>query len=200
MARSTLLGIGAGLAAGALAGYLVGYGQGRDAAEREAALAPPAAPAAAAPAPGGLPTDALERIETNRRLVAADPKDRPAWVQLGNDYFDTHQREKAIAAYAEALALQPDDPDVLTDQGVMYRETGAFDRAVANFEKASRIDPRHVQSLYNLGVVQAHDLRSPDKATAAWRKVIEIAPASPQAAEARKGLAEIGRPERASPR
>ena len=197
MPRKALYGIVAGVVAGALVGYLLGYERGIDAAARvrqweQGAAAPAPAPGTAAGSPAPLPTESLQRIEVNRRLVAQNPRDRQAWVHLGNDYFDTHQREKAIAAYAEALKLGPDDPDVLTDQGVMYRETGAFDLAIANFERASRIDPRHAQSLYNLGVVQRYDKHDPEKAAAAWRKVIEVAPASPQAAQARQALAEIG--------
>ena len=46
----------------------------------------------------------------------------------------------------------------------MYRDIGQFDKAIANFEKANQVDPKHVQSLFNLGVVYAHDLKQPKKA------------------------------------
>jgi len=81
---------------------------------------------------------------------------------------------------------------VLTDQGIMYRETGAFDRAIANFEKANRLEPTHVQSLFNLGVVYAYDLKRTDKALEAFRRVVEVAPTSPQAAQARQAMAALG--------
>ena len=75
----------------------------------------------------------------------------------------------------------------------MYRDTGRFDEAIANFEKAGKIDPKHVQSVYNLGVVWANDKHDAAKAAAAFNKVIAIAPGSPQAVEARKALADIGK-------
>ena len=125
------------------------------------------------------------------QIVRQDPKNVGAWIQLGNDYFDTQQRQRAIDAYARALELQPNNPDVITDQGVMYRELGAHDKAIANFKKANELDPKHIQSLYNLGVVYAHDLKDADKAAQAWRRVIDVAPGSPQAAQALQGLAEL---------
>ena len=163
---------------------------------------PPAAPAESSPgtatpsSPGGQPPRP-QPIEYQQRIVAAeqivrqDPKNVGVWIQLGNDYFDTQQRQRAIDAYARALELQPNNPDVITDQGVMYRELGAHDKAIANFKKANELDPKHIQSLYNLGVVYAHDLKDADKAAQAWRRVIDVAPGSPQAAQALQGLAEL---------
>lgn len=157
---------------------------------------PPQFPAAGSPA-GAMPplpaagSDPQQRILAAEQIVQQEPKNVRAWIQLGNDYFDTRQRQRAIDAYAKALELQPDNPDVLTDQGVMYREIGAHEKAIANFEKANELDPKHVQSLYNLGVVYAHDLKDASKATQAWRRLIDVAPGSPQAAQALQGLAEI---------
>ena len=97
-------------------------------------------PPGAAPGmpPGGMPAPApgdnfQARITAMQAVVARDPKNFDAWVQLGNDYFDTRQPQKAIDAYGRALELKPDNPNVLTDQGVMYRDIGQFDKAIANF-------------------------------------------------------------------
>jgi cytochrome c-type biogenesis protein CcmH/NrfG len=155
--------------------------------------APPSAPTAAIPPPA--PGEIQRRIAAEEQLVAQDPRNVRAWIDLGNDYFDTHQRQKAIDAYGKALELQPNDPDVLTDQGVMYRDLGAYDKAILNFKKASEIDPKHLQSAFNLGVVYAHDLKDTAKAIQAWHRIIEIAPASREAAQAQQAIEEIqGRP------
>jgi cytochrome c-type biogenesis protein CcmH/NrfG len=145
--------------------------------------------------PGAAPDfQTQQRIAIAEQLVKKEPKNVQAWIQLGNDYFDTHQAQKSVDAYSKALALKPNDPDVLTDQGVMYRELHAYDKAVANFEKANQVDPRHVQSLYNLGVVWAYDLRDNQKAARYWGRVIELAPGSPQAVQARQNLASLPAP------
>jgi cytochrome c-type biogenesis protein CcmH/NrfG len=146
----------------------------------------------AAPVPSAGNMDYQRRIATAQQVVAQDPKNLQAWIELGNDYFDTQQRQKAVDAYARALELKPKDPgvvaNVLTDQGVMYRELGAFDKAIANFQKANQADPKHVQSLFNLGVVYLNDLKQPKKAIEAWNKVIQTAPQSEQASQARNAI------------
>jgi tetratricopeptide (TPR) repeat protein len=113
--------------------------------------------------------------------TAPDPK---RWIALGNRYFDTHQRDKAIEAYAKALELDPNNPDVLTDQGVMYSETTQYEKAIANFQKAQAIDPKHLPSLLNLGMLYAQYLKDYDQAIKTWKRVIEIAPTTVQAAKA----------------
>jgi cytochrome c-type biogenesis protein CcmH/NrfG len=144
--------------------------------------------------PGGpmLPSAEVQaRIARIEAAVQADPKNFAAWFSLGNEYFDTHQHQKAVDAYAKGLAIKPDNPDVLTDQGVMYRDLGQFDKALANFQKANKLDPNHVQSLFNIGVVYANDLKKPDEAAKAWTKVLTVAPASQQAAQARQMLSQL---------
>ena len=115
---------------------------------------------------------------------AAPSSDARRWIALGNQYFDTHQRDKAIEAYAKALELEPDNPDVLTDQGVMYSETTQYEKAIANFRRAQEIDPRHLPSLLNLGMLYAQYLKDYDQAVETWQRVITIAPTTVQAAKA----------------
>ena len=206
MNKNLLLGAVGGLLVGVLVGYTIGLSKGMSEAQKLLGSAPLPAFDAAPPMPAGMPPgtpggmpapgpspEVFQRIEMNQKLVARDPKLVGVWIQLGNDYFDTRQPQKAIDAYARALALDPNNPDVLTDQGVMYRDTGRFDEAIANFEKATKIDPSHVQSAYNLGVVWANDKRDAARATAAFTKVIALAPSSPQAADARRAMAELGK-------
>jgi len=160
------------------------------------AMPQPAMPPGAMP-PGAMPPGAVSEnphVAAAQQILARDPKNVKAWIALGNEYFDAHQPQKSIDAYAKALELDPKNPDVLTDQGVMYRDIGAFDKAIANFKRASQVDPRHVQSLYNMGVVYAFDLKDAKRAAEAWNRVIEVAPASPQAAQARRALDEMKQP------
>lgn len=214
MNKNLLLGAVGGLLIGVLVGYTIGLSKGMSEAQKLLGAAPlpafdgtpsmppqmPAQPPQQMPGgmPGAAPQagpspEVFQRIEMNQKLVAKDPKLVGVWIQLGNDYFDSRQHQKAIDAYGRALALNPNNPDVLTDQGVMYRDTGRFDEAIANFEKANKVDPGHVQSAYNLGVVWANDKHDGAKAAAAFNKVISIAPNSPQAGDARRALADINK-------
>jgi cytochrome c-type biogenesis protein CcmH/NrfG len=179
-------------AAGLLAGIFIGSRQ-------TAQTAPPAAMSAPGTPPGGFAPpmpqqgadDKIGRIAMAQQLVARDPRNAQAWIQLGNDLFDTNQHQKSIEAYAKALELQPNNPDVLTDQGVMFRAVGQFEQAIANFEKAQKLAPDHLQSLINIAVVYDADLKKPDKATVALEKVIQLDPAGRFGAQARDFLAQI---------
>lgn len=200
MNNKVLFGTVGGLLFGLLAGYIIGFEVHDAQAGRAPGAAmgqgvpqgvPPPGMGQAAPNPGQL-AEYQQRIDMNQRIVAKDPKNTAAWIALGNDYFDTRQLQRSIDAYGEALKLQPSNPDVLTDQGVMYEQLADFDRALANFEQAQKIAPTHVQSAYNIGVVWSKHKSDPVKAAAAWKRVIQLAPTSPQAAEARQGLASLG--------
>ncbi len=114
-----------------------------------------------------------------KAIVEKEPENRDAWVNLGHNYFDSNQYVQAVEAYDKALELDRNDPNVLTDQGVMFRKLGWYDRAVSNFEEASKINSFHTQSLYNLGIVYRYDLNDFPKAIEAWEKFLSIAPPGP---------------------
>jgi len=166
--KETLLLIGAALIIGLLVGILLSKGKQGSPEPQMTSGQPPA-------------VNYQQSIKMLEGLVATDPKNRGAWVELGNNYFDSSNPMKAIEAYDKALALDGNDPNVLTDQGVMFRQVGWYDRALANFTKANQLDPRHLQSLFNLGVVYRYDLNDFPKAKVAWQKYLEISPVGPAA-------------------
>ncbi|MBV5340007.1 MAG: hypothetical protein J0665_10705 [Deltaproteobacteria bacterium] len=141
----------------------------------------------------GSPADYTQRIVQAEKIVAQDPKNLNAWISLGNDYFDTAQSQKAINAYGKALEIGPDNPNVLTDQGIMFRAVGWYDKALANFERANKIDPNHLQSLYNAGLVYAVDLKQPEKATPYWNRYLKLDSSSPTAIQIKGMMEQPGR-------
>lgn len=134
------------------------------------------------------PVNHQQQIAMLEGIVAREPDNRNAWIQLGHNYFDANEPMPAIDAYAKALALDPDDPDILTDQGVMYRRVGWYDKAIVNFQKAYQLNNRHQQSLYNLGIVYRYDLQDFDKAMEAWNRFIALNPSGPGAEKVRAEL------------
>jgi cytochrome c-type biogenesis protein CcmH/NrfG len=191
--RNILIGMGTGL----VAGFVLGYGAGAYFTAGSGVQAPPPA-VAAPPSPQVPPMGAQAQVETINRISATkdalqrDPSNVDAWISLGNDYFDTHQPQLSVDAYAKALALSPQHPrlaDILTDQGVMYREMKSFDKALANFKQANKIAPNHLPCLLNMGVVYATDMHDKAAAKKAWNRILEIDPSSVQADQARKFLA-----------
>ena len=118
--------------------------------------------------------DSQKDIQILKDLLETEPDNRNAWVQLGNKFFDTNQLMDAIEAYDKALALDRNDPDVLTDQGVMFRRIGWYQKALENFSEANKVNPQHPQSLLNMGVVYNFDLEEKEKSKEAWLKYLDI--------------------------
>ena len=140
---------------------------------------PQMAPAPAPPGPS--PLEVASKIETLKEIVQKDPKNLPAWVELGNLYFDSDQPKEAIEAYSKYLAAKPENPDVRTDMGIMYRRLGEFDRALEEFQKAAQNDPKHVNSRYNIGIVLLHDRQDIKGAIKAWEDYLKVDPKSDRA-------------------
>ncbi len=181
MKKESLFFIGVALIVGILIGILVS----------KESKSPGPVQSTSTPAPT---VNLKQDIAMMEKLVANDPGNRGAWVQLGHAYFDTNQPVKAIEAYNKALEIDPNDSDLLTDQGVMFRRLGWFDRAEENFLKASELDPNHLQSLYNLGVVYRYDLQDVNRAREVWTRYLQINPSGQGSDNIRRELEALGGP------
>jgi len=108
--------------------------------------------------------------------TAKNPQNKQAWIQLGNQYFDSNLYEKAIWAYRKALELDPDNANVWTDLGIMYRRNGQPKEALQAFDRAIEVDPKHEPSRLNKGIVLLHDMQDYDGAIAAWEALLAVNP------------------------
>ena len=120
--------------------------------------------------------DLSDQIAGLEFKTSQNPGDISGWIQLGNLCFDSDFPEKAIAAYEKALALDPNNADVLTDMGVMYRKSGKYDKAVQSFDKAVGVNPKHEIARFNKGIVLMHDLNNPQGAIQAWEELLAVNP------------------------
>jgi cytochrome c-type biogenesis protein CcmH/NrfG len=163
---------------GALIGFFVGYVVG----QRQVAgpaLAPPAqeisnphAGVPGAPALSGMPQKPpeggrtaatadptlVQQVRDVEALLAKDPTNYEHLVRLANLHYDLNNYAKAAESYEKARAIKDDSPDVLTDLGVCYRETGRGQKALELFDRAADLQPQHWQSRYNAAVVRLFDL------------------------------------------
>jgi len=126
----------------------------------------------------GVSVEEASKIFELKKFTDHNPKDVEAWIQLGNLYFDSENFEKAINAYQKSLALKPDNANVLTDMGVMYRRSGKPVEAIKAFDKAIAVDPRHEVSRFNKGIVLMHDLNDLAGAVRSWEELVTVNPAA----------------------
>jgi len=85
-------------------------------------------------------------------------------------YFDAERYQDAIQWYEAAFKLNPNDVNVSTDLGVCFYYTNQADRAVRQMEESLRIEPRHLKTLLNLGIVKAFGKQDLAGAAAAWKR------------------------------
>ena len=183
----------AGMCFGVILGWVLGAQQGG---------APVLVPAAAtAPAQTGNTQQppALDeaRVQALTTILTSDPKNAGAAVQLANTYFDAERYVDAIKWYSQAIDLDPKNADASTDLGVSYYYTGQTDRALQQFDVSLKIDPNHTKTLLNQGIVLAFGKQDLAAATVAWKRVVELAPNSPEgqaASRALEGVAAAGHP------
>jgi len=121
------------------------------------------------------------RIAGIERMLKQNPQNLEALIQLGNDYFDTGDHDKAIEAYQRALVIAPRNPDVITDMGISYRRLKKPEQSAEAFRKAIEIDPNHVIALFNLGIVLRDDVKDYPGAIEAWELFVQKAGDSPHA-------------------
>jgi cytochrome c-type biogenesis protein CcmH/NrfG len=142
-------------------------------------MTPPGAPA---PDPSDRDSSEVDsKIQTLNEIVKKDQKNLAAWVELGNLYFESDQPKEAINAYSQYLAIKPNNADVRTDMGIMFRSLGQFDRAIEEFRKAAQSDPKHANSRYNIGIVLLHDKGDMKGAIKAWEEYLKVDPNSERA-------------------
>jgi Tfp pilus assembly protein PilF len=176
----------AGVLFGLIAGWIIG--------SQQAVARPPAAAAVAqAPASGAGATSraaVLDETQVNAlKTVAERETSNPTpRVQLGNLYFDAERYDDAIKWYGDALKLVPDDVNVSTDLGVSYYYSNQPDKALTQFDRSLKLDPKHAKTLLNVGIVRAFGKQDLDGAEAAWKQVLAIAPDSPEGQAAKRAL------------
>lgn len=100
-----------------------------------------------------------EVVRLLKRVNEGKPQDYETIVALGNVYLDLGQVNKDNAIieqsrefYRKALSMKKDDADVQNDLGLTYffAAPPQAEKAIAEYEKALQINPKHEKSMENL--------------------------------------------------
>ena len=172
----------AGVLFGVIVGYLLGVSQ------RETGPLPVAAAATAA-APAAVANE--QELQAYRTILASDPKNVRANVELANRLYDAGRYAEAIPYYQQAFAGDPANVNVSTDLATALHYVGRSDEALAQFDKSLAIDPKHGQTLFNVGIVRRDGKHDPKGAIAAWERLLGSVPDYADAAKVRTMIAEL---------
>ena len=173
----------AGVLFGVIVGYMLGVSQ------REAGPIPMAAAPVAAAAPAAVANE--QELQAYRNVLASDPKNVRANVELGNRLYDAARYAEAIPYYQQAFTLDPKNVNVSTDLATALFYAGRPDEALSQFDKSLAIDPKHGQTLFNVGIVRRDGKQDPKGAIAAWERLLASVPDYADATKVRTMIAEL---------
>ena len=116
-----------------------------------------------------------ELLAHSQKWTKAEPWNTSAWNSLGLAYGNLGRYDDEIAAYREALRINPEYADAWYNLGLAYRALDRYDDAIAAYREALRINREDAKAWYNLGVTYGV-LGRYDDATAAYREALRINP------------------------
>ena len=113
--------------------------------------------------------------EAEEKALSIDPNYAPAHAGLGRIAMVNNDFVSAAKHFERALALDPNDLNVLGNSATFLRSLGRLQEALALDEAIVRRDPVNVIALNNLGVAQ-QCTKQFDAAIASFRSVLSLNP------------------------
>lgn len=84
-----------------------------------------------------------------------DSRDVFAYLSRAATRYEFGDHSGAIADYAHAMEIDPDDDVAPNNRGIVYFDLGDYQNALADFEQSLRLNPSSAAAYYNRGVVRA---------------------------------------------
>jgi len=84
------------------------------------------------------------------------------WNSMGESYYNNGNYDDAIAAYSNAVDINPNFAEAWNNLGLAYEMVGRYNDAVSAFRHAVAVNPRYVEAWNNLGDVYEKLGRSDD--------------------------------------
>lgn len=179
------------LAAGIAAGYFLRASapvpaQAASASPQMASSSPMAAPPAEQTPPQKMPSlDEMKHMADSKAApllakLTKDEKNPQLLNQIGLTYESAHQFKEAAGYFEKALQYDPRNIGVRADYASCLYYTGDVDGALAQLNQSLTYDPKHVGTLFNLGMIRWKGKNDTDGAIAAWKKLLQYHPDLPQ--------------------
>jgi len=112
-----------------------------------------------------------------RRILAADARSSTAYHLLGLVAQETSQYQKSIPLLSKALALCPDNPQLLTSLARAHIAQDDFQGARGYLQRRSELAPQSAEAYYELGLAQQR-LKDRAGAAAAYKRALALQPDS----------------------
>jgi tetratricopeptide (TPR) repeat protein len=89
--------------------------------------------------------------EIYQRVTDADPKNKKAWLGLGESQRAMGLNDQSLKSFLTAAVLDPTDGEALFQAGKLYLETSRFDEAIQQFKRVQRLNPHFPRTHYYVG-------------------------------------------------
>jgi tetratricopeptide (TPR) repeat protein len=143
-------------------------------------------PDTAEPTPVKKPSlDDMKRMgDKQAQPLLTELRKKPSDAALLNKtalaYKAAHQFDKAAEYFRKSLEIDPKNVAVRADYASCLYYMGDVDGALAQLEKSLGYDPKHIGTLYNIGMIEWKGKGNIDAAVAVWQKLLKLNPGLPQ--------------------
>ena len=121
---------------------------------------------------GGKPAEVIQWLD---RAIKANPNDATPHLLLIDQYLGSSQTKPALIAVQAALAVLPDNAELLDRLGRAQLASGDSQQAISTFNKLAALNPKSPLPQLRLADAQAA-AKNPDAMATAVRKANELAP------------------------
>ncbi len=97
------------------------------------------------------------------------------YYNQGSSFDKRREYDRAIAAYNQAITLNPNYIQAYNNRGNAWGKKGEYDRAIADFNQAIRLDPRYASAYCNRGAAW-NGKKEYDRAIADFNQAIGLDP------------------------
>lgn len=119
--------------------------------------------------------DMVVRLE---KRLQDNPNDADGWARLGRAYAVMERRDEALAAYAKAYALAPDNVAVLSDYAwLVFNQDPSVTGGLAHdlYSRLHKLEPQHPDALWFLGFA-AYQKGEYRTALGLWERLLKLLP------------------------
>ena len=109
------------------------------------------------------------------KAPTVSPKTKEQWLEDGNDHCAAGRYETALAAYNQALQLDPDYGDAYVNKGVALHGLHQYGEAITAYRRGLQLNPDDASAYQNLGL-SLSALKRNEEALEAYDKSIELHP------------------------
>ncbi len=100
-------------------------------------------------------------------------------LEEGNRFYYNGEYDRAIAAYNEAIELNPNDYDAYNSRACAYDEQGEYDKAIQNYNRAIELNPNDADIYNNRGVAY-YNISDIHRAFLDYNQAIKLNPNDPK--------------------